>query len=198
MSFQKTVWDYHFVETQLQRQKRDQQRLEMERQHLEMEKHRLERELREFLPRCAKASPDNDTPEISLPADGKRYNAEEEQSNISKLPKRTAVRGQAIKSMIEKGYVSSRTATYNYVRKYEYQHSKFLWPMEHRYYNEMAKSFVAKEMLGLGYKGWFMQPNVMTSAKWKGSIVLKLSPIRFRDNMPCSLRNSQIDICSII
>ena len=156
-----------------------------------------ERELREFLPR-AKASPDNDTPEISLPADGKRYNAEEEQSNISKLPKRTAVRGQAIKSMIEKGYVSSRTATYNHVRKYEHQHSKFLWPMEHRYYNEMAKSFVAKEMLGLGYKGWFMQPNVMTSAKWKGSIVMKLSPIRFHDNMPCSSRNIQIDICSII
>ena len=125
MSFQKTVWDYHFVETQLQRQKRDKQRLEMERQHLEMEKHRLERELREFLSR-AKASRDNDTPEISLPADGKRYNAEEEQSNISKLPKRTAVHGHAIKSMIGKGYVSSRTATYNHVRNYdEHQHSKF-------------------------------------------------------------------------
>lgn len=123
---------------------------------------------------------------VPLPSSGGRYGLDEAVEIIMNFPYRSAERGTVIGMMVDKGLISASKTTI-------YEQTKMAQCATNAQITQIRAKKRDASLLGLGYEGDYVRPNIRHKVLWKGNIFLMV------EESGAYHRNLQaIDICVLI
>ena len=112
------------------------------------------------------------------PANGYSYSEREQLDIIKKYPKRSPERGEMMRMMVNNN-TKSRATLYRRLKEYEKKDYDNVLLQLKKLPKKMNLYEALPQLIGLGYEGDYIRPDIRHIVNWRGHICLLLIPISF-------------------